>query len=260
MHNKKPCWQSTYHALLMLIVIATITVTTNSNLAHSILHAATVNRRENNIGLKAQGKPDWGERHDGNQAVAGTREYCPKTDYPLTTLVPKEVNWSLTTQSRPTFWLYMPYTAEQVSSAVFVIDDETSDFYHEVQVTLSREPGFVRFTLPDSIPALLSSRDYRWTFKVFCSEDSLTPIFVRGFVQFNEVEHSHLQDYQTYLDRLIWLDAVDVLAMQRLNDPSNTMLIDEWRWLLMSGGIDLTDVPLGPIIDAPLMVNEPSNE
>lgn len=259
MRHKKYCWHPMGHVVLKLIGVVMISTTINNVSAHSMLYSAIANHKDSSAGLKTRGQPDWGERHDGTQTVAGTRG-CIETDYPLTPLVPKEVNWSLTTQPHPTFWIYVPYTAEHISSAVFVIDEETSNFYHEVPVTLSSETGFIRFTIPDSVPALFSGVDYRWTFKFFCTEESLTPIFVRGFVQFNAIDESHLHGYQTYLDQLIWLDAVNVLAMQRLNDPDNTALIEEWQWLLRSGGIGPTDVPIGPIIDRSLMGDEMSSE
>ncbi|MGK7889261.1 MAG: DUF928 domain-containing protein [Leptolyngbyaceae cyanobacterium] len=198
---------------------------------------------------------DWGEPHDGNQTGAGTRETCPQTDYPLVALMPEGVNWSLTTQSYPTFWFYLPYTRDQVATAIFVLEDETGVIYHELPIVLPEEPGFYRFTIPNNLPPLQAEVEYFWALKLFCSLDSIVPIFVNGEVEFAEVDATLQSDYQAYIDDRIWLDAVNLLMQQRIQEPDNLDLFKDWQRLMLSGGITPEEVPAMPIYAMPLPVS-----
>lgn len=200
-------------------------------------------------GLLKQADSDWGGDHHGNQTGTGIRDGCADSDYPFTALMPVGVNWSLTTQSHPTFWFYVPYGASEVASASLILEEKSSDIYHTLPVTLPKQAGFVGLTIPSTVTALVEDTDYNWTLELYCSEESITPLFVDGWVQFSAASQSLSSDYQTYLNHRIWLDAVNELASQRLQEPENLALVEEWQRLLQDGGIDTDKLPVGPILE-----------
>ena len=208
---------------------------------------------------------DWGDSYSGRQTGTGVRNDCPATAYPLVALIP-DTHWSQTTQDRPTFWFYVPYTSDQDTFGEFSIEywnedasiDDLSEEnyrYDEFSVDLTNQAGFVSVTLPDSIDPLEPGLDYEWTFKIFCGSQSITPVLVSGWVQFNDAYTNLPASYDAYIEERIWLDAVNHLAQQRLVRPEDITLVEEWKQLLQSGGLEPELVPVGPILGE-LMIDE----
>ncbi|MEM9214886.1 MAG: DUF928 domain-containing protein [Cyanobacteria bacterium P01_F01_bin.150] len=208
----------------------------------------------------SQPQPDWGPVHDGDHVPGGIRDGCAETEYSFTALIPVGVNWSLTTQAHPTFWFYVPYGASEVVSASLILEEKSNDIYHTLPVTLPKQAGFVSLTIPSTTTALVEDINYNWTFELYCSEESITPLFVHGWVKFSSASQSLSPDYQTYLDHRIWLDAVNELASQRIQKPENLALVEEWQRLLQDGGIDTDTLPVGPILGAGIVSGPVSTE
>ncbi|NEP52287.1 MAG: DUF928 domain-containing protein [Moorea sp. SIO3C2] len=140
------------------------------------------------------------------------------------------------------------------------MEEKSSDSYHTLPVTLPEQAGFVSLTIPPTATALVTDIDYNWTLELYCSEDLITPLFVDGWVQVSSANQSLSPDYQTYLDNRIWLDAVNELASQRLQEPENLTLVEAWQRLLQDGGIDTDKLPLGPILGSGVVSGSDSIE
>lgn len=209
----------------------------------------------------------WGPPHVGSRTPDILLNDCPSTDYPLTVLMPS-TNWSRTLTSNPTFWFYVPYSADQISYGEFIFRDELSEDENsidiEIEFTLPETPGFISVTLPESTPPLDPETEYHWFFSVFCGEDARASLYVDGWVRRIEGdailqqqldEGDRLTDYQLYRDNFIWLDAIDALMQERLTQPNNPDLEAEWIDLLKDGevndeegAINIEQIPRGPIV------------
>ncbi|MGJ3249108.1 MAG: DUF928 domain-containing protein [Elainellaceae cyanobacterium] len=198
----------------------------------------------------------WGERHTGSQTSGDPRDECPQVDVPLTALMP-DTHWGKSTSQTPTFWFYVPYTSQQIDRGEFVLQDaEGFDVIEPIQFALPATPGFVRLTLPESVPVLEAGVDYSWAFQLYCDRESRTPIFVEGWIQreiptdeiSNQLEAGLIPTYQVYWENGIWFDAVDALMQAWQEHPTNGVLETEWIRLLQEGGLDTEALPADPIL------------
>lgn len=207
-----------------------------------------VKKIENNLLSKAAA--DWGSDSEIHQEPNGPRDGCPATDYSLVALVPRTMATSFTSQTNPNLWFYFPYTRDTVSHATFIIknESENNDIYFEFPIDLPEQPGFISIALPNTTPPLDTSLNYLGSLNLFCGEKAITPIFVRGWIQFTETDMSTSQDYDSYLRDGLFLDAVDTLAQQRFAEPDNTSLVQAWERLLQELEINPEWVPTGPIL------------
>lgn len=157
---------------------------------------------------------------------------------------------SYTIEEHPTFWFYLPYSlpaedsqgATTTSSnrvAQFVLLDETNRVVSNelISVKLLKTPHLVKYALPYSLE---TGEVYNWYFSVICDSDKLSrnPV-VRGWLQRIEPtpklqlalkEVSHFEQYQTYFNNGIWLDAINSLVDIRQQFPYIHQ--DAWTSLL----------------------------
>ncbi|MBD2195804.1 MULTISPECIES: DUF928 domain-containing protein [Calothrix] len=211
----------------------------------------------------------------GRSIGMGSRNLCPYVQIPLMALVPfkerdsaknsgdKSVStismdvWGLTTDERPSFWFYVPYTKEIANaSAEFVLQDSQENEVYKNAVSLRAKPGVINVELPSTTLPLEVGKTYRWFFKVNCSgQDSASiPIYVEGDVQrinldsslANQIATAQPQDkIAIYAANGIWFDALNLLAQLRKANPNNASLESDWQSLLES-------IKLGNIAKAPL--------
>ena len=199
--------------------------------------------------------PDFtGTGRPGRQTAGDSRDSCPMVSQRLTALMPTS-HWGKTVTERPTFWFYVPYSAQQVPVGEFVLQDENRQDAYRVPFTLPQTPGFVSFTLPASA-ALRNEQWYRWYFKVYChSDQNSSPIFVQGWIQKiasdpmlqSQLKSEALRDDVVYATQGIWYDAIAHLAELRLNNPQSTALAADWHQLLQAQGVDLL-LPAAPLV------------
>ncbi len=204
-----------------------------------------------------QAKPDFsGEGRPGRRTGGGSRSPCPVKERSLTALMPV-TNWGKTVSSRPTFWFYVPYAAQQVAAGEFVLQEEGGKDIYRTNFTLPETPGFVSVSIEATQPHLEINKWYRWYFKVYCGQDkSSPPIFVEGWVQRvemtpalqSQLKQATSREYAVYAANFIWYDAINELAKLRLVQRSNTTLDNDWYNLLKSGEIDLEEISREPIV------------
>lgn len=104
----------------------------------------------------------------------GSRGPCAASDRPFTPLLPlPNPNFTGNTLAeRPTFWFYVPYASDRVSSGQFFLADENGDVLYGADFNLPATPGLVSLKLPDSAPALELNQSYRWELKLYCATEA----------------------------------------------------------------------------------------
>ncbi|HAX80575.1 MAG TPA: hypothetical protein DCY88_33255 [Cyanobacteria bacterium UBA11372] len=210
----------------------------------------------------AQEKPDFsGDGRSGRRTGGGSRSPCISKEPPLTALSPIN-NSGKTVLEHPTFWFYVPYSAQEAPQGEFVLQEEGGKDIYRIGFTLPGKPGFVSVSIPPTQPVLEINKWYRWYFKIYCEpQQSSAPNFVEGWVQRVELTkalQSQLQQatprkYAAYAANLIWYDAIDDLAKLRLVQPSNTTLDNDWDNLLKSREIDLQGISREPIVGSVIL-------
>ncbi|HBB33488.1 MAG TPA: hypothetical protein DDZ80_11255 [Cyanobacteria bacterium UBA8803] len=204
-----------------------------------------------------QAKPDFsGDGRSGRRSGGGSRSPCLSKEPPLTALSPV-TNWGKTVLEHPTFWFYVPYSAQEAPLGEFILQEEQGKDVYRTRFTLPGTPGFVSITLPPTATALEINKSYRWYFKLYCSEQKSSGcIFVEGWVQRVELtpvldqqlKATSPQNYLVYADNLIWYDAIANLAKLRLQNPSNSTLEQDWDSLLKLKGIALEQLDQEPLV------------
>ncbi len=194
----------------------------------------------------------------GRRAGMGSRGNCPAVVSPLTALVPSQVVGGLTTSERPTFWFYIPYTQELANSDLqFSLQDLSGNDVYRNALTLPAKPSVMGITLPPTVTPLQVGQTYRWYLKVRCNQQQAesVPIYVEGNIQRVNLDSSVMQQLETannqqkiaiYDQKGIWFDSLNVLAQQRLVDPSNASLAADWQSLLHS--VQLDNVAAAPLV------------
>lgn len=175
----------------------------------------------------------------------------------LTVLLPdRETKLGLTVEPHPTFFWYVPTTsARQVE---FLLMDET-DVIYETQVNISGNAGIVSLTLPETAPALIENKYYRWYVFMVCDPtDRGGDAYTGGWVQ--RVQPSQELTAQlkaakgedvvlAYAKAGIWHETIASLMKLRQSNPQDEELVNEWVELLGS-------VNLKSFADAPLLSSE----
>jgi Domain of Unknown Function (DUF928) len=204
-----------------------------------------------------QAKPDFsGDGRSGRRTGGGSRSACISKEPSLTALSPVN-NWGKTVLEHPTFWFYVPYSAQEAPQGEFVLQEEGGKDIYRTKFILPGTPGVVSVRIPPTQLALEVNKWYRWYFKIYCeSQQSSAPIFVEGWVhrveltpalQF-QLQQATPREYATYTANLIWYDAINELAKLRLAQRSNTTLDNDWDNLLKSPEIDLAGISREPIV------------
>lgn len=192
----------------------------------------------------------------GRQRGAAGRGNClNNVSIPLTALVPsvqKSVNdgkraivatnvWGLTVRERPTFLFYVPYNQTSATGEFVLQDAEDNDIYRSA-VSLPQAPGIVRLQLPPESAPLAVDKMYRWYFKVRCSQNMTSPVFVEGWVQrvnlhpaiANQIASatSLQQQVALYAENGIWYDTAAILAQMRVQHLEDATSKADWQNLL----------------------------
>ncbi|NEQ50072.1 MAG: DUF928 domain-containing protein [Leptolyngbya sp. SIO3F4] len=147
---------------------------------------------------------------DGEQSV------CPAKNQELTAITPSTV-YGKTLSAHPTFWFYMPYTADEVEQGEFTIltEDEFERVY-QTSFKLPERPGFVSITLPMAESSGLEmGKDYHWYLELSCiaDEESKTDLNIDGWVQ-RISSTPELENKVINLSPEVWYDSFDYLAKQ----------------------------------------------
>lgn len=198
----------------------------------------------------------------GRQRGAAGRGNClHNVSIPLTAIVPSIKEsikngtgaivatnvWGLTIKERPTFLFYVPYT-QASGTGEFVLQDSDDNDIYRAPVTLPKEPGIVRLQLPAESAPLAIDKMYHWYFKVRCSQNMASPVFVEGWVQrialsptvANQIETATSLEQQValYAENGIWYDTAATLAQMRVQNLEDATSSANWHDLLKT--IDLS--------------------
>lgn len=152
---------------------------------------------------------------------------------------------TLTTQLRPTFWVYMPFSrTEDITIAEFELFDENMNpvlANNKIAISLPIKAGLARFTLPAHEQPLAAGKEYFWVFRVVCDEvDRSGNPSVSGWIKRISPAVSLVQrlkavpkvdQYKVYAENNIWFDQIDLLAQNSARHNQ------EWTKLLASFGL-----------------------
>jgi len=192
----------------------------------------------------------------GQTQDAGSRPSCPTADIPFTAIAPA-TNWGETLSPRPTFWLYLPYTASTVELTLYDEGNQQGQVYHTTFQTADTA-GLAQFSLPDNAPALESDRLYRWQFTFVCDAETQSYFQVTGVI----VRRSPTPELTAQLQAAspdehiallaaqgFWYDAVHQLNQQRRLDPGNETLQSDWQALIQHPVVGLDALGTVPLMD-----------
>lgn len=178
----------------------------------------------------------------------------------LTALVPvtkthsANIVWGLTTTTHPTFWFYVPYRANDVHSAKFVLRTADHQLVYQTKVTLPVNHGVISLSLPQSVAALAVGKPYHWYFNIYCAERKPPTAVVHGWVQRTAIT-STLETQlaqatpqtraEIYFANGIWYDAVTTIANLHYRNPKDATLMQNWTQVLKFVGLDaIASVPI----------------
>lgn len=195
----------------------------------------------------------------GETRDAGSRPLCPEPEKPFTAIAPF-TNWGETTQSHPTFWLYIPYAAGNVE--FFLRDEQTQTEVYRTVFTLEEgeipEGGGIRgFEMPVDAPPLAVDTVYNWQFDFICNPESRSKFRTSGMVirrspsaQLQEqlASSSSLETVFVYAEAGFWYDALASLAQLQQRPIVDVEVSQTWIDLLEHPVVDLTDLSTTPIL------------
>lgn len=189
----------------------------------------------------------------GRRQGGGTRGGALDRRFPVA-LIP-DSNLGLTTRDRPMLYFYIPPEATEREAELFLIN-ETGSGEGSQLMTLPATPGVIGLPLPDSMPPLQVGDTYRWYFAVRINPvDRSGDLILSGFVQRVAADPALQQELSAsaaaahatiYAERGLWFDAMNLLAMLRLEQPNQAQWQEQWATLLQS-------VNLAAIAEQPLL-------
>ena len=205
----------------------------------------------------------------GSRSGGGSRNLCPSVNAPLTALVPiakrgstaaSRVSgaWGLTVDSRPEFWIYVPYSQRSSYKAELVLQDTDENDLYRGEVALPSKPGVISVRLPATAPALEVGQPYTWYFNFYCDRTRNAPITVEGAIQRISPNPTLAQQIASaqpreqvalYASSGIWFNALTTLGNLRRANPNNAALAKDWADLLQA--IDLEKIAREPLVKQP---------
>lgn len=163
---------------------------------------------------------------------------------------------SLTTQSKPTFWFYLPPRPDDVPLEFVLKQEYEKGEYqtvYQTQLFGNNGTGIVRLTLPEDAPTLQLNTRYQWFFSIECASG---PVIVLGWIdrasldpalQRSLADATPRDQAVIYASNGLWQDAITLLADLYRADPDNINLANDWSSLLESVGLE--DIAQQPFID-----------
>ena len=244
-----------------LLVILTSYFCAFAVLPTQMLALTTVGQKETNtknIIEVAEYKPPTNIGSPPDTAAGGTRgTKCPQdrniSGPPLTALVPANDKWRLTVEGQPQFFVYLPQSSAK--RAEFVLKAPNQKDVYRKSFPISGKAEIIGISLPKNVAALEKGKDYKWFFTILCdSQDRSRNPFVSELIRKQELDSSlaarvqkaSLRDRsKLYAENGIWHDAVATLAELRRGSPNDATLVNEWKTLLQSAGLqEFSNVPI----------------
>ncbi|MEM6252722.1 MAG: DUF928 domain-containing protein [Cyanobacteria bacterium P01_D01_bin.156] len=203
------------------------------------------------------GYPQDGTRRGGGSR-GGVCDVSPGTP-PLTALMPDTSTWtdseqssledvvfSLTQQSSPDIWIYVPYIIETSNQLLFTLKDDANNQLMRVQLAstenLPSTPGIIQVSFNSLGVNLLPNVDYHWYVTVNCEQGP--PVVVDGWLR-HQVDRAEDAPEHTF-----FVDDLSSLVQTTSSDASARM---EWQALLKAVGLE--DISTAPIVNCCRLVN-----
>lgn len=159
--------------------------------------------------------PPPGNRTPGG-GLDGESSVCPEKPQELTAITPVDAHGK-TLAEHPTFWFYMPYTADEVAGGeFFILTEDEENYVYQTSFKLPEQPGLISITLPaEESASLQEDTYYHWYLNLYCAPDATTEtdLNIDGWVQ-RVSSTSALVEPHSNLSPDIWYDTVDFLAKQ----------------------------------------------
>ncbi|EDX85668.1 conserved domain protein [Synechococcus sp. PCC 7335] len=171
--------------------------------------------------------------------------------------------FSLTTQARPSFWFYVPYSLETTVLEFVLLDEDNNTLYRNLlsketsnenstNVFESNNHGIIQITLPDSAPALQPDTTYHWFFLAYCQH---TPNFVEGRIARQSplstdsaealMVASPREQAMFYAQNGLWQETLTLLGERYRENATDLEILRDWQSLLKSVNLEhLSEQPL----------------
>ena len=174
---------------------------------------------------------------------------CPDTPKPLTAIFANRGK-DYTVAKYPSFYFYIPYTSQQVSSIEFLIlnETETKTIHHSL-VELQDRPGIIKVQLPkDAKNALEVDRTYQWRFNLDCQPDeTIAPdLVLNGWIKrvtasseiTDELKSAKSEEYAIYQQHDLWYDAIANIGDLYFTNPEDKEIGKVWQTTLQQLSLD----------------------
>ncbi|MDM3847096.1 MAG: DUF928 domain-containing protein [Aphanizomenon gracile PMC638.10] len=152
-------------------------------------------------------------------------------------------NSQLTTSNHPTFFFYIPKTAEPIQSLKFVLRDEADEPLYTKNFKTPPQGGIFSIKVPDN-HSLQTGQKYTWILSANCpnsgnkSELSLTGAIkvVKDDNLSDAIQQTSnpIEQVMLYAASGIWENAITTLADLRRQKPNDPTVQDYWEQLLTS--------------------------
>lgn len=195
-----------------------------------------------------RGTPSDGNRTGGApRPTTGGEFNCSTPKKKFTALIYPNLE-GLTVDERPTFWIYVPYSAPL--NGKFKLIDENDELLYETTLPLPQKPGVIsiRFPSDPTVKPLVVGQKYRWRFSIDCNPASPSAdIPVSGWIQRVALNSSLNSQLATATPRAksvlyaangIWYDALTILGDRLFDRPKDRAIASDWADLLKSAGLD----------------------
>jgi hypothetical protein len=191
--------------------------------------------------------PPPGQGEPGSTAGGASRPLkvaClthPEQSDRLTLLAPKTY-LGLTTQARPSVWVYLPAT--RAKTLEFSLFDQQRRGIYQTQIAIANLSGLIQVKLPETAPELSLNQSYSWTIALICNSKRRTEDWVaNGWIQRqapSELLQKNLKLAPTEFDRVLlyrqsqfWYDAIALL----LNSPQTARTNQGWTETVKAAGL-----------------------
>jgi hypothetical protein len=256
--------------LLICTAIISSAIRGNSQ-SLAILEEAAREAAINFVPIEAQNSDEPPEDNTVGTDHDGTRGDCVATAIPLTRLMGhRSPSLYLTTNPHPTFWFYVPYQPDQVTSGVFSLQDPAGSTeywrtrFHFPETASKSVPGIVSVTLPQTEDPLEPDFIYQWFFEFDCpkpdsSNERTSPASINGQVQRVEVTpeleeklhaaNNSVEQAEIYAQEGFWYDVLTEVGQLYLDNPESEAIGELWQNLLQDIGLDRvsTEPMIGPV-------------
>ncbi len=189
----------------------------------------------------------------GRQRGGAVRGRCSNSDKQIIALVPSTKEGikegipfvEQTISERPTFWFYVPYPG---LNAEFVLINSQGEDVYATTFLLNQQPGIIELKLPQTIPLLQQSNEYRWVLSAICNPQNRAadavvngrlkriPISLALNNQLKKVSAKN-QEVSAYAEANLWYETLTTLSELQQNEPQNAQIKADWANVLQLVGL-----------------------